>query len=1389
VIAIENTRLFGELEARTSELSEALEQQIATSDILGVISSSLTDTQPVFEAIVQAGLKLFPNAAVGIAVADNDMVRAVAAAAQDSARAEAWRRRFPFPLRREYMHSAVILDRRVVDIPDVREAPPDFAAGARNFLESGYRAVTIVPMMRGETAIGALSVVRMTPGPLSDKQRTILQTFADQAVIAINNVRLFDEVQGRTRELTEALEQQRATSEVLGVISSSPGDLEPVFQAMLANAMRICEAKSGTMYEFVGGCFRGISSLGVSPEWDDYQREPRVWGADTALGQVAHTRQTIHVPDTYQGRAYTSKDPGRLAAINFSGARSLIAVPMLKENELVGAIGIWRQEPRPFTDKQMALVTGFARQAVIAIENARLLKELRQRTDDLSESLQQQTATGEVLDVISRSPSQLQPVFDVIARSAVGLFQAQMCNVFQFDGELLHLVASHGLSVEAIELARRHYPSPPGRSSAAARCILNGGVAEVPDAQADPEFVPSDVAAADQWRSIVAVPMLKDGRPIGAIAVARASVGRLPERQIALLKTFADQAVIAINNVQLFEEVQARTDDLTESLQQQTATSEVLDVISRSPSQLQPVFDAIARSALGLFQAQMCNVFQFDGELLHLVASHGLSARAVELARQRFPSPPGQATAANRCILSGVVSEVPDTHADPAYLSSDVAQADHYRSVVAVPMLKDGRPVGAIAVARAPVGRLPERQIALLKTFADQAVIAIENARLFDEVQARTREVTDALERQTATSDVLRVISSSPRDLQPVFQAMLSNATRICAATMGGLYLSEGDAFRVVALHGTPASFTEERQRNPIYRPSPWTPLGRTAVTKEVVQIADIQAEAGYHDVQPGESIPMLGTVAGARTIMSVPMLKDNELVGGIVIFRQEVRPFTDKQIELVTNFASQAVIAIENARLFEEVQARTEDLAESLRQQTATADVLKVISRSTFDLEVVLRSLLETAVQLCEADQGTITRQRDGKLYRAESYGFSPAFMDAVSDLPVTPDRSSASGRALLEGRAVHIPDIEADPDFTFAEAKALGGFRAVLAVPMMKEGSALGVIVFARRAPRPFTPKQIELVSTFADQAAIAIENVRLFESVEARTRELARSLEELRAAQDRLVQTEKLASLGQLTAGIAHEIKNPMNFVNNFAAVSVELIGELGELLQSPVLDADKRAEIAELAGMVRDNLEKVAHHGKRADSIVKNMLLHSRAGSGEHRPVDINNVVEESLNLAYHGARAERRDFNITLERSLDPAAGQVDLYPQEITRVLLNLISNGFYAASKRKAQGGEPGFEPILRAATRDLGDKVEISIRDNGTGIPSEVREKIFNPFFTTKPPGEGTGLGLSLSHDIVVKQHAGSINVDTEPGRFTEFRIVLPRGAASIAKAEGRA
>ena len=518
--------------------------------------------------------------------------------------------------------------------------------------------------------------------------------------------------------------------------------------------------------------------------------------------------------------------------------------------------------------------------------------------------------------------------------------------------------------------------------------------------------------------------------------------------------------------------------------------------------------------------------------------------------------------------------------------------------------------------------------------------------RLFDEVQARTRDLRESLQQQTATADVLKVISRSTFDLQPVLDTLTESAAQLCEADIAAIIRQKSDAYYWATSYGLPPDSSEYAKEKVAIEPGRATVAGRVLQEGKTVHVPDVLEDRDY-------GIPSLNAqkIVGHRTTLGVPLMREGSPIGVVLLMRRTPKPFTDRQIELVETFADQAVIAIENVRLFDEVQARTHDLAESLQQQTATADVLKTISRSTFDLQTVLNALIESATRLCNADQGAITREIDGAFFRAASYGYSSELSDFIHNTPVQMDRSSIAGRALVEGRIVQILDVKADPEYTFSPGLDLGEFRTALGVPMLREGVPIGVLALTRREALPFTDKQIELVATFADQAAIAIENVRLFESVEARTRELAESLENLRTTQDRLVQTQKLASLGQLTAGIAHEIKNPLNFVNNFSGVSAELIDELQDSPEGHTARRKARAEINELTDTLRGNLDKVVQHGKRADAIVKNMLLHSREGSGEHRPVDINALVEESLNLAWHGARAEKQGFEITLETIL------------------------------------------------------------------------------------------------------------------------------------------
>jgi signal transduction histidine kinase len=462
--------------------------------------------------------------------------------------------------------------------------------------------------------------------------------------------------------------------------------------------------------------------------------------------------------------------------------------------------------------------------------------------------------------------------------------------------------------------------------------------------------------------------------------------------------------------------------------------------------------------------------------------------------------------------------------------------------------------------------------------------------------------------------------------------------------------------------------------------------------------------------------------------------------------------------------------------------------LRDALEREAATAEILRVIASSPARFDPIFAAIAERSNKLVNGLSTAVFHLIDDTLHLAAFTRRSGMADGALINLfPLKLSEVDWYDRTIREERPVQIEDCE----LGFADHSGLldlsrkRGFRSVALIPLLCHSGSIGIISVTRAETGKFREEHIRLLRTFADQAVIAIENARLFNEVQARTTELAQSLEDLRVAQDRLVQTEKLASLGQLTAGIAHEIKNPLNFVNNFSALSIELIDELNDFLKQASLPERFGAKVDELTNLLKENLGKVVRHGKRADSIVKNMLLHSRERSGERRPANINALLEESLNLAYHGARAEDSTFNVTLRRELDPDAGTEDLYPQEITRVLLNLISNGFYAATKRKETAGA-GFEPTLCASTRSVGGGVEIRIRDNGTGISEEVKEKIFNPFFTTKPPGEGTGLGLSICHDIVVKQHGGRIDVATEPGEFTEFTITLPRILAAQIRKE---
>jgi two-component system NtrC family sensor kinase len=1009
-------------------------------------------------------------------------------------------------------------------------------------------------------------------------------------------------------------------------------------------------------------------------------------------------------------------------------------------------------------------VAGMSHEALLALlaerdrELAQAREQLQAKTRDLEESVQFQTATSDVLKVISRSTFYLQPVLDSVCRSAQRLCSAGLAGIAVRKGDVYRYVATSTANPEW-DAKLRGTTFFPSRDSVAGRVLLKRRVVHVEDLTADPEYGHPEFAAVGGARTALGVPLLREGETIGVIFLGHDQVRPFTERQIDLVRTFADQAVIAIENARLFDEVQAKTRELTEALTYQTGSSKILSVIASSPTDVGPVLNAVVETACEFCEAYDAIVVLKDGSDLISSAHHG----PIPMHEARWPN--DRNAVSGRAVADRLPVQLRDVLSDEGAefpTAQEMARLNGFRSILGVPMIRNDEAVGAILLRRTEVNPFSDKQISLLQTFADQAVIAIENARLF-------KETKDALERQTATADILKVIASSQSDVQPVFEAIATSANWLIGGFSTAVFRFVDGTCELAAF--TPTSPAADEVLKTSF-PQPLThfaPLQMVA-NGQTVQVADTEKAPDFQI--------KIARARGFRSIMFSPLMSGGAVIGMISVTRAEPSSFADHHVKLLQTFADQAVIAIENARLFEEVRARTRDLTEALQMQIATSDVLKVISRSAFDLQAVFNTLVSSAVELGGALTGTIC-VRDGDVFRyRDTIGaeHTSKLAQYLRDNPATPGRSTIAGRVLLSGEVERIPDCLADPEYVVPMGSLATNVRSLLGVPLLRNEGVEGAIILTRGEPGHFTDRQVEIVQIFADQAVIALENVRLFEEVRARTKELAASLDDLQKAQDRLVQTEKLASLGQLTAGIAHEIKNPLNFVNNFSALSAELVGEMNDVLAKAALDKPTRDELDDLAQMLKSNLEKVVQHGKRADSIVKNMLQHSREGSGEHRPADINAIVDESLNLAYHGARAEKAGFSIALQRDLDPSVGMADVYPQEIMRVLLNLISNGFYATMKQKAQADD-GFEPLISVTTKNLGDKIEIRIRDNGTGIPAEVKEKIFNPFFTTKPAGEGTGLGLSMSHDIIVKQHGGIIDVETEPGLFTELKIVLPR------------
>jgi len=1292
------------------QLAEALAQQVATSEILRVIARSPSDVQPVFDAIVRSAERLFGARTVAVTQVVGDSLHLAAFSSTGREADKALKDSYPLPIAGTPMGVAV-RTRAIVAISDVltdAQVPPVGREVAR---ARGYRSLLFAPMLCNGVAIGTIGITRAEAGRFSDQEQVLLKTFSDQAVIAIENARLFNETK-------EALERQTATSEILRVISQSPTDAQPVFQTIVAVALKLCRASAVNVYTFDGELIHVAALGGTDPGAQDALRKvfPRPPSRDTAITRAVLTRSVVAIPDVLKDPDYTIPD-----AALAGGFRSSLAIPLLRNGVPIGAIALGREEPGPFSDKQVALVQTFADQAVIVIENVRLFNETK-------EALEQQTATSEILRVISQSPTDVQPAFETIAKAALNLCGARATAVMTFDGELIRVGALANVDPEDADAFRRTYPQPPGRRTGTARAILTRTLVTIPDVLEDPEFVDKDTAVASGFRSVLAVPLMREGNPIGGITVGRAEPGPFPDKQIALLQTFADQALIAIENVRLFTELEARNHDLTEALEQQTATSEILRVISQSPTDVQPVFDTIAAAAMKLCSANSANVLTRDGDKIKIAALMIATPEGADAVRRIYPRPISRDNAAGRAVFTRDVVVIPDIFEDAEFGIQETAQTAGFRSVLAVPLMREGDPIGAIVVGRAQAGAFPDKQIALLQTFADQAVIAIENVRLFRELEVRNRDLTEALEHQKASAEVLGVISSSVADTKPVFDRILESCERLFSGTLATIHILGDDGLTRVVAHLGP--------NRDVFMASPPTPVTDERATgiciqqRAVLHYPDTEAEGVPPGTRDGNRL------VGTRSAIFVPMLWEGKVVGVIAVCRVTAGPFSDKEIALLKTFADQAVIAVENARLFRELEERTTQLTRSVGELKALGEVGQAVS-STLDLETVLSTIVSRAAQLAGMDGGSIWEYNEAReeFHLHATDRLPDELVDALRATPIRKGEG-ALGRMALTGEPVEIRDMADERSYQsrLREAILRYGFRSVLALPLLRENHILGALAVNRKTAGEFPPEVIDLLKTFATQSALAIQNARLFREIELKSRQL------------------EIASQhkSEFLANMSHELRTPLNAIIGFSEVLAErMFGEVNE----------KQAEY----------LSDILESGRHLLGLINDILDLSKieAGRMELEPSDFSlpGAIENTLILVRE--RAQRR--GIALGRSVDSRIGTIRADERKVKQVLLNLLSN----ALKFTPEGGRIDVRAALQNGV------AEISVSDTGVGIAPEDQETVFEEFRqvgTAAKKVEGTGLGLAISRKFV-ELHGGKIWVKSEVGKGSTFTFTLPR------------